>query len=227
MRPLNVHLSTAACCAGRDPVSLRCAGCGANGSPARTLSIAGNAEVHAVPDAALVSTGVVTEGETAAAALKANSAALAKVIDAIRSSGSRGGTCRPAVCRCRPAPICRRSQAPPTGHASSATPPRTRSRCGRAIWPSSAICSTRSRLQGPTASTASNSSSPTRRRCSTKRGERRSPTPRTRPTSTPRPPIHARQGHELGQRERAVAAPAGARHDRSRDAPRCRSRPAR
>jgi hypothetical protein len=55
--------------------------------PPRTLNIAGNAEVHAVPDAALVSTGVVTEGETAAAALKANSAALAKVVEAIRSSG--------------------------------------------------------------------------------------------------------------------------------------------
>jgi uncharacterized protein YggE len=55
--------------------------------PARTLSIAGNAEVHAVPDAALVSTGVVTESETAAAALKSNSAALSKVLDAIRSFG--------------------------------------------------------------------------------------------------------------------------------------------
>jgi hypothetical protein len=57
-------------------------------APARTLTIAGNAEVHAVPDAALVSTGVVTESETAAASeLKTNSAALAKVIDAIRAAG--------------------------------------------------------------------------------------------------------------------------------------------
>jgi uncharacterized protein YggE len=56
-------------------------------APARTLTIAGTAETHAVPDAALVSTGVVTEGETAAAALKANSAALVKVIDAIRAVG--------------------------------------------------------------------------------------------------------------------------------------------
>jgi uncharacterized protein len=56
-------------------------------APTRTLTIAGTGETHAVPDAALVSTGVVTEGETAAAALKANSAALAKVIDAIRASG--------------------------------------------------------------------------------------------------------------------------------------------
>src|ERR1700738_4045312 len=58
--------------------------------PPRTLNIAGNAEVHAVPDAALVSIGVVTEAETAAGALKANSAALAKVVDAIRSSGVEG-----------------------------------------------------------------------------------------------------------------------------------------
>jgi uncharacterized protein YggE len=56
-------------------------------APPRTLTIAGSAEVHAVPDAALVSTGVVTESETAAAALKANSATLAKVIDAIRAAG--------------------------------------------------------------------------------------------------------------------------------------------
>jgi uncharacterized protein YggE len=55
--------------------------------PARTLTIAGNAQVHAAPDAALVAAGVVTESETAAAALKANSATLAKVIDAIRSFG--------------------------------------------------------------------------------------------------------------------------------------------
>src|ERR1700722_10644521 len=54
---------------------------------ARTLTIAGSAEVHSVPDAALVSTGVVSESETAAAALKTNSAALAKVIDAIRAAG--------------------------------------------------------------------------------------------------------------------------------------------
>ena len=54
---------------------------------ARSLSIAGSAQVHVAPDAALISTGVVTEGDTAAAALKANSAAVAKVVDAIRSFG--------------------------------------------------------------------------------------------------------------------------------------------
>src|SRR5437016_3977389 len=56
-------------------------------APARTLTIAGNADVHAAPDAALVAIGVVTESETAAAALKANSAALAKVLEAVRALG--------------------------------------------------------------------------------------------------------------------------------------------
>jgi hypothetical protein len=55
--------------------------------PARTLNIVGNAEVHAAPDAALVMTGVVTESDTAAAALKTNSAALTKVLEAVRSFG--------------------------------------------------------------------------------------------------------------------------------------------
>jgi uncharacterized protein YggE len=55
--------------------------------PGRTLSIAGSAEVHAAPDAALIATAVVTESDTAAAALKANSATLAKVLDVARSFG--------------------------------------------------------------------------------------------------------------------------------------------
>jgi uncharacterized protein len=53
----------------------------------RTLSIAGTAEVHAAPDAALISAGVVIEGETAAATLKTNSTALAKVLDVVRAAG--------------------------------------------------------------------------------------------------------------------------------------------
>jgi hypothetical protein len=53
----------------------------------RTLNIVGNAEVHAAPDAVMVMTGVLTEADTAAAALKANSATLAKVLDVIRSAG--------------------------------------------------------------------------------------------------------------------------------------------
>jgi Protein of unknown function (DUF541) len=76
-------------CVDRRPV-LSISPAAAQAVPARTLDIAGNAEVHAVPDAALVSTGVVTESETAAAAIKANSAAPTKVLEAIRSFGVEG-----------------------------------------------------------------------------------------------------------------------------------------
>jgi uncharacterized protein YggE len=86
MHPLNRHVASA-CVALTAALSLSISPAVAQTVPARTLNIAGNAEVHAVPDAALVSTGVVSESETAAAALKANSAALARVIDAIRSAG--------------------------------------------------------------------------------------------------------------------------------------------
>src|ERR1700693_3868745 len=84
--PLNLHPSKASF-ALAVALLLSLAPASAQTVPARTLSIAGNAEVHAAPDAALVSTGVVTESDTAAAALKTNSAALAKVIDAIRAAG--------------------------------------------------------------------------------------------------------------------------------------------
>ncbi|HEY4405031.1 MAG TPA: SIMPL domain-containing protein [Xanthobacteraceae bacterium] len=86
MRPSNLHPSPASLALAA-ALLFSIAPVAAQTVPPRTLNIAGNAEVHAVPDAALVSTGVVTEGETAAAALKANSAALAKVVEAIRSSG--------------------------------------------------------------------------------------------------------------------------------------------
>jgi uncharacterized protein YggE len=91
MHPLTINLSSTrlprACVALTAALFLSISPASAQTVPARTLNIAGNAEVHAVPDAALVSTGVVTESETAAAALKANSAALAKVLEAIRSFG--------------------------------------------------------------------------------------------------------------------------------------------
>jgi len=65
---------------------------------------------------------VGTEAETAAGALKANSAALAKVVDAIRSSGVEGKDLQTSGCRSsryyRP-----EKPAAPTGRASSATPP--------------------------------------------------------------------------------------------------------
>jgi uncharacterized protein len=83
---LNTHLSSA-CLALIATLLLAAAPVSAQTVTARTLSIAGNAEVRVAPDAALVAAGVVTESETAAAALKANSVALAKVLDAIRSFG--------------------------------------------------------------------------------------------------------------------------------------------
>jgi uncharacterized protein YggE len=86
MDPLSRHLSSA-CVALTAALFLSISPASAQTVPARTLNIAGSAEVHAVPDAALVSTGVVTESDTAAAALKGSSAALAKVLDAIRSFG--------------------------------------------------------------------------------------------------------------------------------------------
>ncbi|HLH95745.1 MAG TPA: SIMPL domain-containing protein [Xanthobacteraceae bacterium] len=55
--------------------------------PTRTLSITGSAELHVAPDTALVSLGVVTEAASAASALKDNSAAVAKVLDAVRAGG--------------------------------------------------------------------------------------------------------------------------------------------
>ena len=55
--------------------------------PPRTLTATGTAEVHAAPDTAVVTLRVVTENETAAAALAANSAALTKVLTAVRSFG--------------------------------------------------------------------------------------------------------------------------------------------
>src|SRR5258708_1788455 len=86
MPQLNINPSSA-CIALAATLILSIAPVLAQTAPARTLSITGNAQVHTAPDAALVATGVVTESETAAAALKANSAVLAKVIDAIRSFG--------------------------------------------------------------------------------------------------------------------------------------------
>ncbi|HVY58533.1 MAG TPA: SIMPL domain-containing protein [Xanthobacteraceae bacterium] len=53
----------------------------------RTLTVVGTGEVHAVPDSALVTAGVSSDADSAAAALQANNDAMAKVLDAIRSSG--------------------------------------------------------------------------------------------------------------------------------------------
>ncbi len=52
-----------------------------------TLSVSGIGEVAAVPDRALVTTGVVTEAETAREALDLNSAALEQVMEELREAG--------------------------------------------------------------------------------------------------------------------------------------------
>lgn len=53
----------------------------------RTITIQASGEVQAEPDQAVISTGVVTEGDTARAALAANSTAMRKVIDGLKAAG--------------------------------------------------------------------------------------------------------------------------------------------
>lgn len=53
----------------------------------RTISISATATVAAEPDQAAISTGVVAEGETARAALTANSEIMAKLIDGLKAAG--------------------------------------------------------------------------------------------------------------------------------------------
>jgi len=53
----------------------------------RTLTVNGNGEVRAVPDQATLSTGVVSQAATAAAALSANSRAMNAVFDTLKRAG--------------------------------------------------------------------------------------------------------------------------------------------
>ncbi|MFN3743088.1 MAG: SIMPL domain-containing protein [Hyphomicrobiaceae bacterium] len=53
----------------------------------RVVMVAGHGSVEAAPDAAQVTTGVVTEAATAREALTANSAAMRKVIDGLKAAG--------------------------------------------------------------------------------------------------------------------------------------------
>jgi len=55
--------------------------------PAATITVSGHGEARAVPDVAHLSAGVETRGETAGAALSANSVRMGRVIDAIRAEG--------------------------------------------------------------------------------------------------------------------------------------------
>lgn len=51
------------------------------------ISVTGEATVHATPDIASVSLGVTTQAATAAEALSANTAALARVVDQLKATG--------------------------------------------------------------------------------------------------------------------------------------------
>jgi uncharacterized protein len=55
--------------------------------PARTITVTGDAEIASKPDQARLSAGVVTQAETAAAALNANSTAMNRVFAALRMAG--------------------------------------------------------------------------------------------------------------------------------------------
>lgn len=59
----------------------------AAGEAARTLSVTGTASVFAAPDEASFSTGVVSQGKTAATALNANSKAMAAMIASLKKQG--------------------------------------------------------------------------------------------------------------------------------------------
>ncbi|MCB6178649.1 SIMPL domain-containing protein [Rhodobacter sp. Har01] len=56
-------------------------------APPATITITGEASTEAVPDLATLSIGVTTVGETAAAALDGNSAAMQAVIDRLKAAG--------------------------------------------------------------------------------------------------------------------------------------------
>jgi uncharacterized protein len=53
----------------------------------RTVSVSASGQVAADPDQAAISTGVVAEGDTARAALTANSAIMAKLIEGLKGAG--------------------------------------------------------------------------------------------------------------------------------------------
>ena len=59
----------------------------ANADTAGSISVTGSATVNVVPDLATLSLGVTTGGDTAAAAMKANSASLTAVIARLKAAG--------------------------------------------------------------------------------------------------------------------------------------------
>ncbi len=55
-----------------------------------TLTVSGEGQISVVPDLATISLGVTVQGDTAKAALDANSAALSSVIDRLKAAGIEG-----------------------------------------------------------------------------------------------------------------------------------------
>lgn len=53
----------------------------------RFVAVAGHGSVEATPDSAEITTGVVTDGQTAREALTANNAAMRKVVDGLKAAG--------------------------------------------------------------------------------------------------------------------------------------------
>lgn len=71
----------AASCAATPPAAAE------NHAEPRTLIVAGQGEANAAPDMAVVTIGVQSDGATAAAALRANSAAMTSTIDTLKDLG--------------------------------------------------------------------------------------------------------------------------------------------
>jgi hypothetical protein len=66
---------------------LVCSAAGAQTAPQRVITVVGSGEVRGVPDQAQLSTGVVTQAPTAAAALAANTRAMTSVFDTLKRAG--------------------------------------------------------------------------------------------------------------------------------------------
>jgi uncharacterized protein YggE len=68
-------------------LALPLAGTGSAQPAPRTITVTGQATVHVVPDLATISLGVTTNGDTAAEAMDANTAALSAVIERLKAAG--------------------------------------------------------------------------------------------------------------------------------------------
>ena len=88
----------------------------------RTISVSGVGEVQAVPDMAIVSAGVATDGSTARTALSANNAAIARVVQAVRDAGVDARDVQTARVNVSPVYSQPRGEAPRiSGHRASNT----------------------------------------------------------------------------------------------------------